>query len=108
MRIDLPLCGFKYCRYNFDCNCINKNRKETCEFDAYKKAFEEQSKIGDWIPCNAKMPEKDGKYICNTDYGEVLICNYEWNVPRSKKMFFYRNTAVNVVAWQPMPEKYQQ
>lgn len=107
MRIDLPLCSFKYCRYNFDCNCVRKNRKETCEFDAYKKSVEEQSKTEDWIPCSKKMPEKDGRYICTMESGEVMECSYGWNKPHSKKMFFRRNSAVSVAAWRPMPEKYQ-
>lgn len=108
MRIDLPICSLKDCRYNFDCNCISKNRKETCEFDMYKKAFEEQAKDGVWIPCNVKMPEKDGRYICTMESGEVMECSYGWNNPHSKKMFFRRSSAVNVIAWRTMPEKYQQ
>lgn len=57
MRIDLPLCSFKDCRHNFDGNCRSKERKEKCEFDFYKKAVEEQPKIGGWIPCSERLPE---------------------------------------------------
>lgn len=58
MRIDLPLCSFKDCRHNFDGNCRSEERKEKCEFDVYKKAFEEQPKIGGWIPCSERLPEE--------------------------------------------------
>lgn len=40
MRIDLPQCGFKYCRYSFDGNCTNKNRYETCEYQLDKAEIE--------------------------------------------------------------------
>lgn len=37
MRIDLPGCGFRYCRYNFDGNCVEKCRHETCEYQRLKQ-----------------------------------------------------------------------
>jgi hypothetical protein len=36
MRIDLPTCGFKNCRYCFDGNCTNKIEYEVCEFQRLK------------------------------------------------------------------------
>lgn len=39
MRIDLPGCSFKYCRYNFDCNCTAKDGyRDRCEFRRYHEA----------------------------------------------------------------------
>ena len=33
MRIDKPLCGFKYCKYQFDGNCMAiPVKREYCEF----------------------------------------------------------------------------
>lgn len=33
MRIDLPQCNFKYCRYSLDCNCTASDvKREQCEF----------------------------------------------------------------------------
>lgn len=32
MRIDLPTCGFKNCRYCFDGNCKSKLEYERCEY----------------------------------------------------------------------------
>ncbi len=36
MRIDLPLCGFKNCKYQFDGNCTHEDEYETCEFTCMK------------------------------------------------------------------------
>lgn len=36
MRIDLPTCGFKNCRYYFDGNCKNKNEYEQCDYTRFK------------------------------------------------------------------------
>lgn len=33
MRIDLPLCNFKYCRYSQDCNCIGGgSKRQYCDY----------------------------------------------------------------------------
>ncbi len=32
MRIDLPQCNLKTCRYSFDGNCVDKSRFDTCEY----------------------------------------------------------------------------
>lgn len=36
MRIDLPLCGLKPCRYCFDGNCTKKSEYDRCEYQAYR------------------------------------------------------------------------
>lgn len=37
MRIDLPGCGFRYCRHNCDSNCTKKELYETCEYQWLKQ-----------------------------------------------------------------------
>jgi len=32
MRIDLPQCNFKNCRYNFDGNCTNRDKYNYCDY----------------------------------------------------------------------------
>lgn len=39
MRIDLPCCGFKNCKFQFDGNCTNRNEYDRCEFQEYKHDF---------------------------------------------------------------------
>lgn len=43
MRIDLPFCNFKNCRYSADGNCVGGNRKETCELDIYRNLLEKSA-----------------------------------------------------------------
>lgn len=40
MRIDLPLCNLKTCRYCFDGNCSNKNKHDACEYAFLKSSKE--------------------------------------------------------------------
>ena len=108
MRIDLPLCSFKDCRHNFDGNCKDKGRKEKCEFDVYKKAVEEQPKIGGWIPCSEQLPKKNGRYLCTMKSEEVMECYYGWNAFHTSKMFFRRYAGADVIAWKPLPEAYHE
>lgn len=44
MRIDLPLCSFKYCRYCFDGNCTKETEYARCE---YRTLAELRNSIGD-------------------------------------------------------------
>ena len=36
MRIDLPTCGFKNCRFYFDGNCKSKIEYEKCDYVYFK------------------------------------------------------------------------
>lgn len=70
-----------------------------------------QHKIGGWIPCSERLPDKDGEYICtqkiyNLSNGKlsgksvelVEFCNGKWR--RAKHL--------KVIAWQPLPEEYHE
>ena len=52
MRIDLPQCNFKNCRFSFDGNCTNKIEYDRCEYrieeDELIKA--EPVRHGRWVP----------------------------------------------------------
>lgn len=41
MRIDLPQCNFKNCRFSFDGNCTNKIEYDRCEYRIEKELLEE-------------------------------------------------------------------
>lgn len=43
MIINKPYCGFRYCKYHSDGNCTNKNGHDGCEFQYYKKFYEEMN-----------------------------------------------------------------
>lgn len=43
--MDLPICSFKDCRYNFDCNCMDKSRKQKCEINDMKSLLEKSAEV---------------------------------------------------------------
>ena len=128
MRIDLPLCSFKDCRHNFDGNCRSEERKEKCEFDVYKKAFEEQPKIGGWIPCSERLPKEHdsmfAKFKGTENWGSAMFekvsddvnvtVEFENGARKTKTLHTVdgkwnggqRGVKFKVVAWQPLPEAY--
>ena len=46
MRIDLPQCGFHYCRFQFDGNCTSTGKYEKCEYRYLNEQLER--KKGKW------------------------------------------------------------
>ncbi len=59
MRIDLPQCNFKNCRYSFDGNCTNRDKYNYCDYRFAKinaiKEFAEniKAKINVDLACGA-------------------------------------------------------
>ena len=73
-----------------------------CEKEAIKKAVYESLKRApstyEWVPCNKRLPEKDGYYLVSEDDGGVEV---EW----------YDNTGwgyCGVIAWRPLPPVYRE
>lgn len=72
MRIDLPTCGFKSCRYCFDGNCTNKVEYDRCEYREYKDSLQVH---GRWL----LEREPNGKpycfhcSVCDGDYHYIGI-----------------------------------
>lgn len=60
-----------------------------------------------WIPCSERLPEENGNYICTMQSGEVMVCRYGCNVPKTEKKLFRNNCAVNAIAWQPLSKPYR-
>lgn len=60
MRIDLPLCSFKPCKYCLDGNCIKKSEHERCE---YRMLSELRNSIDDSYDLNRlkELVKKDRK-----------------------------------------------
>lgn len=58
MRIDLPGCDLKTCRFCQDHNCTDNNRYENCEY-AIARVFKERAMKG--YECYS-FPEKAGDY----------------------------------------------
>ena len=58
MRIDLPTCGFKSCRYCFDGNCTKMVEYDRCEYREYKDSL-----------------QVHGHWETNSDRPDSLICS---------------------------------
>lgn len=63
-----------------------------------------------WIPCNERLPDKEGKYLVTvknlTGYwimeNNVFVCDYQYDD------FIFQGWEDNkVIAWQPLPEPYK-
>lgn len=70
---------------------------------------EKYSKIGDWIPCSERLPDKDGKYICTQKI--YNLSNGKLSRKSVELVEFYngkwrRAKHLKVIAWQPLPEAY--
>lgn len=62
MRIDLPQCNFKYCRYCFDGNCTGKEiHRERCEF--LERAPTVDAVPVRWISVEDKLPDSQSWYF---------------------------------------------
>lgn len=76
MRIDLPQCNFKNCRFSFDGNCTNKIEYDSCEYrieeDELIKA--EPVRHGAWNIRTFDLPREG--YYCS-ECGTV-----EWRTSR--------------------------
>lgn len=89
MRIDLPTCGFKPCRYCFDGNCTKITEYYRCEYREYKNAYDARQLYGWWIPfyeseVTGWNPEFAGRnpiagYECsNCNEEAILNCDNEF------------------------------
>lgn len=66
MRIDLPRCNFKNCRYCFDSNCTKKTEYKRCEYRFAKS---------DAIKEFAERLNKQAFYVQQTEWeGRIVDC----------------------------------
>lgn len=72
--------------------------------------IDSQPKIGEWIPCSERLPEKDGKYLVT--YCDDLVENYVitrnyYNGRFEPMPYSEEHTGRKSLAWQPLPEPYE-
>lgn len=67
-----------------------------------------QPKIGEWIPCSERLPEKGETVVACTLDGTFAGQFHEEGWYR-ENMFFYDSEILvrEVMAWQPLPEPYK-
>lgn len=64
----------------------------------------EPSEIPQWIPCNERLPEKDGNYIVTDDSGGMRCVNECLFIKCDDGSAYW--SLANVIAWMPLPEPY--
>jgi len=72
VRIDLPKCSFKNCKYHLDCNCTSQKRYDACEF---RQAQVEIETLNNIIKEDCGMLPDYEKYLGNKtrkDFAERL------------------------------------
>lgn len=70
MRIDLPSCNLKSCRYCSDANCRDKNRYSSCDYARLKDA-----EYGMWEPIVNALGELV-EFICDCGCSQTAAHNY--------------------------------
>ena len=110
------------CRYNEICECDISNietiaMKETVKSYAESNGLLEHMHYATsenemkWIPCSERLPDKDGIYLIQKDYGVIDCLDYAdgWNCRRDYLSGeIYRDYELHsVVAWMPLPKAYE-
>ena len=64
-----------------------------------------------WIPCSDKLPSEEGEYIvsCINDNGyEFVSDDYFYPSESNVEGGFFDAFGADVVAWQPLPQTYEE
>ncbi len=74
------------------------------------KVVQEQPKVGKWVPCSDRLPEKGQKVILQNYYGSMEMGIFGRDLLYQAGFYVGGDffTANNYLAWQPLPEKYQE
>ena len=110
------------CRYNEVCECDISNI-ETIAMKETVKSYAESNGLLEhmhyaisenemkWIPCSDRLPDKDGSYLIQNDFGRIKCLDYAdgWNCTRDYLSGeIYREYELHsVVAWMPLPKAYE-
>ena len=75
-----------------------------CSFmDLFSELIENQPKVGEWIPCSERLPNRyNNILICQND-GYVNVGYYSLNGFKDMNSYPYKD----VIAWQELPEPYK-
>ena len=118
-------CCYKTCNgciYNEICECDISNI-ETIAMKETVKSYAESNGLLEhmhyaisenemkWIPCSDRLPDKDGSYLIQNDFGRIKCLDYAdgWNCTRDYLSGeIYREYELHsVVAWMPLPKAYE-
>lgn len=92
MRIDLPQCGFHYCRFQFDGNCTSTGKYEKCEYRYLSEQIEPKRKKGKWIFIHPLQADDEGAYICSNCH------RGDWDIKPTDKYCKFCGMAMDIYA----------
>ena len=55
-----------------------------------------------WIPCSEKLPNEEGKYLCDIGSGDYAVGNYT-----KEYGWIFKHYVKECNAWQPLPPKFE-
>ena len=75
--------------------------------------IEEQPKIGEWIPCSERLPDAGKRYLVSViwkdkDFEKSAVYDAVYGSDGLWHSYNYEHVSYKVIAWQPLPEPYQQ
>jgi hypothetical protein len=87
-----------------ECFDIFEDGEKYCRGIVFEiKHLERQPQQG-WVPVSERVPETDGRYLCTTYSGRVVIRGYN---ARAKE-FSVLDHGNDAIAWQPLPPRFEQ
>ena len=104
-RVCLHFADWRYSESNKFIRDIIELASESVEEIADKLlSSDEKPKVGEWIPCSERLPDKEGMYLITArvyDRTEVQYVFYQENL----ELFICNGVAI---AWMPLPEAYKE
>lgn len=83
MRIDLPLCSFKNCKWEADCNCTSKSDYDKCYYRLLEKTLKEVLIESEYCrsSCTHSYYEKGCGYCCDDEENckNYSMYDIDWN-----------------------------
>lgn len=76
MRIDLPTCGFKPCRYCYDGNCTKRVEYDRCEYREYKDSLQVRGRWEGRFPYCSICGEEAIFHDNGTLHGSYFLTDY--------------------------------
>lgn len=103
MRIDLPQCSFKYCRYCFDGNCTAKEvHRKSCEF--LERAPTVDAVAVAWISVEDRLPETDIWCLMYLSDNRTVI-GFRYSKPYQEWCMMGNDFGdEEVTHWMPLPK----
>lgn len=75
------------------------------ELEVVMKMIQEQPKIGEWIPCSERMPDRSGYYLATLKVSSISFVSIKYF-----NNFCFRWEDIGngkITAWQPLPEPWK-